>query len=306
MLIKPYLSIYIQYLFFSCRLITMERQIFQKFNKHQRYSCNSWSNSPQYLDFLCFIVFCCCCPATRAKMSMMSSMSRIRGQEKGPGYTQTETILGESMQRFGRELGEDSHFGEAVGLEAKKHRTTPEKESWFWNLTFVAAGLVLIDVGEAMRELGEVKDALDMEVKQNFIDPMQNLHEKDLREIQVECFIHSSSSSSWAGVCPLTVSLTLAAPPEEAGRSPSGLWLQEEAPGQSDGGRAQSGAGEVRWLQGSRRAEHVQPAGEWRKSHTSTAGPKWYGALGRNWLGPLVLLRTSPPLTAIQWNLGWV
>ncbi|XP_038134521.1 SH3 domain containing GRB2 like 2a, endophilin A1 isoform X6 [Cyprinodon tularosa] len=94
-------------------------------------------------------------PATRAKMTMMNSMSRMRGQEKGPGYTQTETILGESMQRFGRELGEDSNFG-----------------------------LVLIDVGEAMRELGEVKDALDMEVKQNFIDPMQNLHEKDLKEIQ--------------------------------------------------------------------------------------------------------------------------
>lgn len=86
----------------------------------------------------------------------------------------------------------------------------------------MAAGLVLIDVGEAMRELGEVKDALDMEVKQNFIDPMQNLHEKDLKEIQVECFIRSSSSS-WAGVCPLTVTLTLAASPEEAGRSPSGL-----------------------------------------------------------------------------------
>lgn len=43
---------------------------------------------------------------------MMNSMSRMRGQEKGPGYTQTETILGESMQRFGRELGEDSNFGE--------------------------------------------------------------------------------------------------------------------------------------------------------------------------------------------------
>ncbi|XP_054460481.1 SH3 domain containing GRB2 like 2a, endophilin A1 [Anoplopoma fimbria] len=94
-------------------------------------------------------------PATRAKMSMMNSMSRMRGQEKGPGYTQTEAILGESMQRFGRELGEESNFG-----------------------------LSLIDAGEAMRELGEVKDALDMEVKQNFIDPMQNLHEKDLKEIQ--------------------------------------------------------------------------------------------------------------------------
>ncbi|XP_040887652.1 endophilin-A1-like isoform X6 [Toxotes jaculatrix] len=45
-------------------------------------------------------------------------------------------------------------------------------------------GLALIDAGEAMKELGEVKDALDMEVKQNFIDPLQNLHDKDLKEIQ--------------------------------------------------------------------------------------------------------------------------
>ncbi|XP_055061268.1 SH3 domain containing GRB2 like 2a, endophilin A1 isoform X2 [Misgurnus anguillicaudatus] len=94
-------------------------------------------------------------PATRAKMSMMSSMSKIRGGDKGPGYTQTETILAESMQRFGRELGEESNFG-----------------------------LALIEAGEAMRELGEVKDALDMEVKQNFIDPLQNIHDKDLREVQ--------------------------------------------------------------------------------------------------------------------------
>lgn len=49
----------------------------------------------------------------------------------------------------------------------------------------VCEGLALIDVGESMRELGEVKDALDMEVKQNFIDPLQNLHDKDLKEIQV-------------------------------------------------------------------------------------------------------------------------
>ncbi|KAG5848163.1 hypothetical protein ANANG_G00095530 [Anguilla anguilla] len=45
-------------------------------------------------------------------------------------------------------------------------------------------GIALIDAGEAMRELGEVKDALDMEVKQNFIDPLQILHDKDLKEIQ--------------------------------------------------------------------------------------------------------------------------
>lgn len=52
-------------------------------------------------------------------------------------------------------------------------------------MMFPLAGVALIDVGEALRELAEVKDALDMEVKQNFIDPLQNLHEKDLKEIQV-------------------------------------------------------------------------------------------------------------------------
>lgn len=63
----------------------------------------------------------------------------------------------------------------------------------FLVFTCVFSGIALIDVGDAMRELAEVKDALDMEVKQNFIDPMQNLHEKDLKEIQVRaqmCFLH--------------------------------------------------------------------------------------------------------------------
>ncbi|KAM3857314.1 endophilin-A1-like isoform 1-T1 [Diretmus argenteus] len=94
-------------------------------------------------------------PASRARLSMISTMSKIRGGEKGPGYPQAETVLGDAMQKFGRELGEESCFG-----------------------------LALIDAGEAMRELGEVKDALDMEVKQNLIDPLQNLYDKDLKEIQ--------------------------------------------------------------------------------------------------------------------------
>lgn len=36
-----------------------------------------------------------------------------------------------------------------------------------------------------MKCLAEVKDSLDIEVKQNFIDPLQNLCDKDLKEIQV-------------------------------------------------------------------------------------------------------------------------
>lgn len=46
-------------------------------------------------------------------------------------------------------------------------------------------GDALLDAGEAMKRLAEVKDSLDIEVKQNFIDPLQNLCDKDLKEIQV-------------------------------------------------------------------------------------------------------------------------
>uniref|UniRef100_A0A8D0HN05 SH3 domain containing GRB2 like 2, endophilin A1 n=1 Tax=Sphenodon punctatus TaxID=8508 RepID=A0A8D0HN05_SPHPU len=94
-------------------------------------------------------------PASRAKLSMLNTMSKIRGQEKGPGYPQAEALLADAMIKFGKELGDECNFGPALG-----------------------------DVGEAMRDLSEVKDSLDIEVKQNFIDPLQNLHDKDLREIQ--------------------------------------------------------------------------------------------------------------------------
>ena len=36
-----------------------------------------------------------------------------------------------------------------------------------------------------MKRMAEVKDSLDIDVKQNFIDPLQGLCDKDLREIQV-------------------------------------------------------------------------------------------------------------------------
>ncbi|NXV93319.1 SH3G3 protein, partial [Calonectris borealis] len=93
-------------------------------------------------------------PAYRAKLGMLNTMSKIRGQVKTTGYPQTEGILGDCMIRYGRELGDDSMFG-----------------------------LALLDAGESMKQMAEVKDSLDINVKQNFIDPLQLLQDKDLKEI---------------------------------------------------------------------------------------------------------------------------
>lgn len=95
-------------------------------------------------------------------------------------------------------------------------------------MTFPLAGVALIDVGEALRELAEVKDALDMEVKQNFIDPLQNLHEKDLKEIQVRQWEPRpvrKLPSRRLKVDSLFSCPRLAASPKENGGSSFGLWL---------------------------------------------------------------------------------
>lgn len=49
-----------------------------------------------------------------------------------------------------------------------------------------STGGALIDAGESMKRLAEVKDALDIDVKQNFIDPLQGIAEKDIKDIQVD------------------------------------------------------------------------------------------------------------------------
>jgi len=93
-------------------------------------------------------------PAYRAKLGMLNTVSKIRGQVKTTGYPQTEGLLGDCMLKFGKELGEGSAFGNA-----------------------------LIEVGESMKLMAEVKDSLDINVKQTFIDPLQLLQDKDLKEI---------------------------------------------------------------------------------------------------------------------------
>uniref|UniRef100_A0A671RF91 Endophilin-A2 n=1 Tax=Sinocyclocheilus anshuiensis TaxID=1608454 RepID=A0A671RF91_9TELE len=94
-------------------------------------------------------------PASRARLTMVNTMSKMRGQVKSPGYPQAEGLLGECMLKYGRDMGEGTNFGGA-----------------------------LVEMGEAMKRLAEVKDSLDIDVKQNFIDPFQTIIDKDLKDIQ--------------------------------------------------------------------------------------------------------------------------
>ncbi|XP_074090078.1 endophilin-A3 isoform X3 [Macrotis lagotis] len=93
-------------------------------------------------------------PAYRMKLGMKSTISKITGQMVTSAYPQPEGILGDSVLQFGKELGEDSLFGQA-----------------------------LLDFGESMKLMAEVKDSLHINVKQNFFDPLHFLQENDLKDI---------------------------------------------------------------------------------------------------------------------------
>lgn len=93
-------------------------------------------------------------PTTRAKMNMMNISSKIQGKQRDMKYPQTESILADTMLKFGGELGETSNFGDAM-----------------------------VEIGESLRQLSEIKDSLDVGVKQDFLDPLQQLLDKDIKEV---------------------------------------------------------------------------------------------------------------------------
>lgn len=78
--------------------------------------------------------------AYRAKLGMLNTVSKIRGQVKTTGYPQTEGLLGDCMLRYGRELGEESNFGESVSAVRprlfvfKLRREFNEFWIWFYTL----------------------------------------------------------------------------------------------------------------------------------------------------------------------------
>eukprot|EP00128_Syssomonas_multiformis_P014758 Colp12_sorted_trinity150504_noHs@11013 len=85
-------------------------------------------------------------PVTRGKLAMLG--------KGGKKYPQPEGELGDSMIEKASALGEESAFGQA-----------------------------LIEAGEVEKRLAEARDALDTEVLTNFITPMKDFLEKDVKEV---------------------------------------------------------------------------------------------------------------------------
>lgn len=48
------------------------------------------------------------------------------------------------------------------------------------------AGGALLDFGESMKKLSESKNALDISVKHNFIDPLQIVVDQNIKDVQVK------------------------------------------------------------------------------------------------------------------------
>ncbi|XP_071559349.1 endophilin-A isoform X3 [Temnothorax nylanderi] len=93
-------------------------------------------------------------PTARAKMAAVKGISKLSGQAKASTYPQPEGVLGDCMLTYGKKMGEDSVFAQA-----------------------------LIEMGEAMKQMADVKYSLDDNIKQNFLEPLHHLQTKDLKEV---------------------------------------------------------------------------------------------------------------------------
>lgn len=61
----------------------------------------------------------------------------------------------------------------------------------FYNNVFVFFFVIaeaLIEMGESLRQMADVKYSLDDNIKQNFLEPLHHLQTKDLKEVMVSCF----------------------------------------------------------------------------------------------------------------------
>ncbi|XP_045501026.1 endophilin-A isoform X4 [Colias croceus] len=97
-------------------------------------------------------------PTARAKMAAVKGISKLSGQAKSNTYPQPEGVLGDCMLMYGKKLGEDTIF-----------------------CTYFSQ--CLIEMGEALKQMADVKYSLDDNIKQSFLEPLHHLQTKDLKEV---------------------------------------------------------------------------------------------------------------------------
>lgn len=96
-------------------------------------------------------------PTVRAKMAAVKGISKLSGQAKASTYPQPEGTLGEAMSTYGNKLQDF------------------DSESIFAHS--------LVEGGEALKQMADLKYALDDNVKQNYLEPLHQLQSKDLKEV---------------------------------------------------------------------------------------------------------------------------
>jgi len=93
-------------------------------------------------------------PTARTKLAMQASLQKARGQAKSVRYPQAECVLGDVFLKGGNDLNEFSPYAQS-----------------------------LQECGQAFTQLSEHKDEMELNVQQNFLDPVYQLLQKDLKEI---------------------------------------------------------------------------------------------------------------------------
>ncbi len=96
-------------------------------------------------------------PTVRAKMAAVKGISKLSGQAKASTYPQPEGTLGDAMGAHGKKL-----------------------QDFDSNNVFATA---LLEAGESMKQVADLKYALDDNVKQNFLEPLHHTQTKDLKEV---------------------------------------------------------------------------------------------------------------------------
>lgn len=126
----------------------------------------------------------CAWAADRARLSVLNAVSRLRGRARRVGYPQTEGLLGDCMLQYGQELGAASEFG---NLQQRRCVERHFRTFVVLNIcaAFCRAGGALSGAGEALHLVAQARDALLVDVKCTFIDPLQGLHDSQLKEIRV-------------------------------------------------------------------------------------------------------------------------